>query len=96
LVPRTYDLPELLPETIAGQLETIAIGILRFDARLDASGLAVDYQSRGDMIEAVRALVLEGHLVEVSDLVLHDARMDVPHPTYELTGSTRHCAWGIV
>jgi hypothetical protein len=37
------------------------------------------------MTEAVRALLLDGHLVDVGDLVLHDAGMDVRHPTHELT-----------
>ncbi len=37
------------------------------------------------MTEAVRALILDGHLVDVGDLVLHDAGMDVRHPTRELT-----------
>ncbi|MFD2228070.1 DUF1612 domain-containing protein, partial [Microvirga arabica] len=43
------------------------------------------WQSRCDMTEAVRALLLDGHLVDVGDLVLHDAGMDVRHPTHELT-----------
>ena len=37
------------------------------------------------MTEAVRALLLDGHLVDVGDLVLHDTGMDVRHPTHELT-----------
>jgi hypothetical protein len=85
LVPKTYDLPDLPWETIAGRLEQVAIRILRLDARLEASGLAAGWQSRCDMTEAVRALILDGHLVDVGDLVLHDAGMDVRHPTHELT-----------
>jgi hypothetical protein len=61
------------------------ITILRFDARLEALGLSAGWQSRCDMTEAVRALMLDGHLVDVGDLVLHDAGMDVRHPTHELT-----------
>ncbi len=85
LTPRTYALPQLPWEQIAGRLEPITISILRFDARLEASGLAAGWQSRCDMTEAVRALLLDGHLVDVGDLVLHDAGMDVRHPTHELT-----------
>jgi hypothetical protein len=85
LVPRTYAVPELPWEQIAGRLEPITIAILRFDARLEASGLSAGWQSRCDMTEAVRALILDGHLVDVGDLVLHDAGMDVRHPTHELT-----------
>jgi hypothetical protein len=78
-------LPDLPWESIAGRLEQITIAILRFDARLEGSGLAAGWQSRCDMTEAVRALILDGHLVDVGDLVLHDAGMDVRHPTHELT-----------
>jgi hypothetical protein len=84
-VPRTYALPELPWEHIAGRLEQLTISILRFDARLEASGLGAGWQSRCDMTEAVRALLLDGQLVDVGDLVLHDAGMDVRHPTHELT-----------
>ncbi|HEU6442772.1 MAG TPA: RHE_PE00001 family protein [Microvirga sp.] len=82
---RTYDLPVLPWEKIAGQLEELSIAILRFDARVEASGLSDGWQSRCDMTEAVRAIILDGHLVDVGDLVLHDAGMDVRHPTHELT-----------
>jgi len=85
LTSRTYALPELPWETIASRLEPVTISILRFEARLEASGLAAGWQSRCDMTEAVRALLLDGHLVDVGDLVLHDAGMDVRHPTHELT-----------
>jgi len=80
-----YALPELPWERIAGRLEAITVRILRLDARLESSGLATGWQSRCDMTEAVRALILDGHLVDVGDLVLHDAGMDVRHPTHELT-----------
>ena len=33
----------------------------------------------------MRALILDGQLVDVGDLVLHDAGMDMRHPTHELT-----------
>jgi len=82
---RPYDLPDLPWERVAGRLEQVAIRILRLDARLEASGLAAGWQSRCDMTEAVRALILDGQLVDVGDLVLHDAGMDVRHPTHELT-----------
>jgi hypothetical protein len=85
LAPKTYDLPDLPWERIAGRLEQGAIAVLRLDARLEGSGLSAGWQSRGDLTEAVRALILDGQLVDVGDLVLHDASMDVRHPTHELT-----------
>jgi hypothetical protein len=72
-------------EKIAGRLEQVATTILRLGARLEASGLSGGWESRCDMTEAVRALLLDGHLVNIRDLVLHDAGVDVRSPTHELT-----------
>jgi hypothetical protein len=85
LIPCTYALPELPWEQIARRLEPITIAILRFDARLETSSLSSGWQSGCDMTEAVRALILDGRLVDFGDLVLHDAGMNVRHPTHELT-----------
>jgi len=83
--PKSYELPEIPWEMIVGRLEKIALEIKSFDARLEASGLSAGWQSRCDMNEAVRALILDGHLVDIGDLVLHDAGMDVRSPTHEIT-----------
>lgn len=84
LAPKIYELPEL-PWSLAGRLERTSVAVMHLDARLAASGLATGWQSRCDMIEATRALILDGHLVDVGDVVLHDAGMDVRSPTHELT-----------
>ncbi|WP_246179405.1 RHE_PE00001 family protein [Microvirga thermotolerans] len=84
LVPKTYDLPDL-PWSLAGKLERTSIAVTHLDARLAASGLAAGWQSRCDMVEATRALILDGHFVDIGDVVLHDAGMDVRSPTHELT-----------
>jgi len=83
--PKSYELPEIPWEKIVGRLERIALAVKDFDARLEASGLSAGWQSRCDMNEAVRALILDGHLVDIGDLVLHDAGMDVRSPTHEIT-----------
>jgi hypothetical protein len=84
LAPKIYDLPEL-PWSIAGRLERTSIAVTQLDAKLAASGLSAGWQSRCDMIEATRALILDGHFVDLGDVVLHDAGMDVRSPTHELT-----------
>src|SRR5690349_18953075 len=80
----TYVLPNL-PLGLAGRLERTTVIIMGFEARLAASGLSSGWQSRCDMIEATRALILDGHFVYIGDLLLHDAVMDVRSPTHELT-----------
>jgi hypothetical protein len=83
--PRSYELPEIPWEKIVGRLERITLAVKDFDARLEASGLSAGWQSRCDLNEAARALLLDGHLVDIGDLVLHDAGMDVRSPTHEIT-----------
>src|SRR3954464_11437104 len=83
LVPQTYDLPEL-PWSLAGRLERTTIAVMQLEARLAASGLSAGWQSRCDMLEATR-LILDGHFVDVADVVPHGAGMDVSSPTHELT-----------
>lgn len=63
--PKSYQLPEVPWEKIVGRLERIALEIKSFDARLEASGLSAGWQSRCDMNEAVRSLILDGHLVDI-------------------------------
>ncbi len=50
---------------------------MHLDARLEVSGLAAGWQSRCDMVEATWALILDAHFVDIGDVVLHDAGMDV-------------------
>jgi hypothetical protein len=84
LVAQTYDLPDLPWEKIASRVEQVATPLC-LDARLETSGLSAGWQSRCDMTEAVRALFLDAHLVDVGDLVLHDGEMNVRSPTHQLT-----------
>src|SRR3954471_5103148 len=81
----SHQLPDLPWESIGGRLEKVTMAVMRLDARLDSSGLSAGWQSRCDMTEAVRSLILDGHFVDIGDVVLHDAGMDVRSPTHELT-----------
>jgi hypothetical protein len=79
--PKSYELPEIPWEKIVGRLERIALAVKDFDAHLEASGLSAGWQSRCDMNEAARSLLLDGHLVDIGDLVLHDAGDIQPAPS---------------
>jgi hypothetical protein len=83
--PSHYDIPAVAWDGLTGRLERVAIDVVRLDARLEASGLGPGWQSRCDLTEAVKALILDGELVDLADLVLHDAGMDIRSPTHELT-----------
>ena len=69
----------LLPVTIATAAMT------RLDERLARSPVREGWIERQHFADACAALWLEGELVHVEDLVLHDAHMDIRTPTHELT-----------
>jgi Protein of unknown function (DUF1612)/HTH DNA binding domain len=59
--------------------------VARLDERLARSPVREGWIERQHFNDACAALWLEGELVHVEDLVLHDAHMDIRMPTHELT-----------
>jgi hypothetical protein len=59
--------------------------VARLDERLAKSPIREGWIARTHFSDACATLWLEGELVHLDDLVLHDARMDVRTPTHELT-----------
>ncbi|RUW31872.1 DUF1612 domain-containing protein [Mesorhizobium sp. M1A.F.Ca.IN.020.06.1.1] len=80
-----YDFGKLpldrLISPVAGATEVLT----RLDERLHRSPVREGWIERQNFADAVAALWLEGELVHIEDLVLHDAHMDVRAPTHELT-----------
>ncbi|MCV3739043.1 RHE_PE00001 family protein [Rhizobium sp. TRM96647] len=59
--------------------------LARLDERVLRSTIRAGFLERQDFHDAAASLWVDGELVHVEDLVLHDARMDVRTPTHELT-----------
>ncbi|NVP55282.1 RHE_PE00001 family protein [Mycoplana rhizolycopersici] len=59
--------------------------LARMDERVLRSTIREGFLQRQDFQDAAASLWVDGELVHVEDLVLHDARMDVRTPTHELT-----------
>jgi len=59
--------------------------LTRLDERLARSPVGEGWIQRMHFHDAAAALWLEGELVHLEDLVLHDAHMDIRAPTHELT-----------
>jgi hypothetical protein len=59
--------------------------LTRLDERLSRSPVGEGWIQRMHFHDAAAALWLEGELVHLEDLVLHDAHMDIRTPTHELT-----------
>ncbi|SDF01633.1 HTH DNA binding domain-containing protein [Bradyrhizobium brasilense] len=81
----SYDIPDPLPwSQIAGPLAAAEDALARLDERLAKSPIRDGWTSRTHFSDAAACLWLEGELVHLEDLVLHDAGMDVRAPTHEL------------
>lgn len=59
--------------------------VARLDERLATSPIAEGFRARNDFADACAALHLEGELVQLEDLALHDAAADVRTPSHALT-----------
>lgn len=70
---------------IAGPLVQAEDAVARLDERLARSPVREGFVERFHFHDAAAALWLEGELVHVEDVVLHDAHMDIRTPTHELT-----------
>ena len=81
-----YVLPDPLPwRALAGPLAAAEDALARLDERLALSSIREAWVSRTHVTDACADLWLQGELVHLEDLVLHDAGRDVRAPTHELT-----------
>ncbi|MCC8977027.1 hypothetical protein H8B01_42935, partial [Bradyrhizobium sp. Cham227] len=70
----SYDIPNPLPwSQIAGPLAAAEDALARLDERLAKSPIRDGWTSRTHFSDAAACLWLEGELVHLEDLVLHDA-----------------------
>lgn len=80
-----YELGNLPLETLIGPAARATEALARLDERLARSPVCDGWIERQHFADAAAALWLEGELVHLEDLVLHDAHMDIRLPTHELT-----------
>ena len=69
----------ILPAARAGEALT------RLDERIARSPIRNGFLERQNFADAIASLWIDGELVHLEDLVLHDARLDIRTPTHELT-----------
>src|SRR5258708_24799604 len=81
-----YQLPDPLPwAQLVAPLAAAEDALARLDERLAKSPIRDGFVARTHFTDAAACLWLEGELVHLEDLVLHDAGMDIRAPTHELT-----------
>src|SRR3954470_12133065 len=82
----TYVMPDPLPWSEPAAPRAAAEDCLaRLVERLGSSPIREGWTSRTHFMDACASLGLQGELVHLEDLVLHDAAMDLCAPTHELT-----------
>src|SRR5271168_3330109 len=81
-----YKFPIPLPwPAIVGPLGAAEDALSRLDERLRVSPIREGWIARTHFLDACASAWVDGELVHVEDLVLHDANMDIRWPTHELT-----------
>ena len=76
-----YVIPDPLPWTaLASPLAAAEDALARLDERLGSSPIREGWISRTHVMDACASLGLQGALVHLEDLVLHDAGMDQRAP----------------
>ncbi|MEP9373832.1 RHE_PE00001 family protein [Mesorhizobium sp. KR1-2] len=80
-----YQLDSLPLQALIAPVARTTEVLVRLDERLARSPVREGFLERAHFHDAAAALWLEGELVHLEDLVLHDAHMDIRSPTHELT-----------
>src|SRR5271170_8400927 len=85
-VSMAYKFQNPLPRpAIVGPLGAAEDVLSRLDERLRVSPIREGWIARTHFLDACASAWVDGDLVHVEDLVLHDANMDIRWPTHELT-----------
>ncbi|MDR6758762.1 hypothetical protein J2Y48_004070 [Mycoplana sp. BE70] len=85
MISMSYDLAKLPLQSLLRPLSDSGIALARLDERIARSSVGAGFLERAHFADACASLWLDGELVHLEDLVLHDATKDVRTPTHELT-----------
>ena len=80
-----YDLSKLPIQMLLRPLSDAGAAMARLDERVARSPVREGWIARLHFADACASLWIDGELVNLEDLVLHDAAHDVRTPTHELT-----------
>ena len=80
-----YDFGKLPLSTLIGPAFEVGIALARLDERIARSPVGQGWIERSHFADACASLWIDGELVHLEDLVLHDATKDIRTPTHELT-----------
>ncbi|NSL21683.1 RHE_PE00001 family protein [Agrobacterium tumefaciens] len=85
MISMVYDLAKLPISTLLRPISDVASALTRLDERIARSAVGEGFVERSHFTDACASLWIDGELVHLEDLVLHDATKDIRTPTHELT-----------
>ncbi len=80
-----YDLAKISMTALMRPAFDASIALTRLDERIARSPVGQGWIERQNFADACASLWIDGELVDLEDLVLHDATRDIRTPTHELT-----------
>ncbi len=80
-----YDLSKISMTTLVRPAFDAGVALSRLDERIARSPVGAGFLERQNFSDACASLWIDGELVHLEDLVLHDAFRDTRTPTHELT-----------
>ncbi|NSY46549.1 RHE_PE00001 family protein [Agrobacterium tumefaciens] len=85
MISMVYDLAKISMTALMRPAFDAGIALTRLDERIARSQVGGGFIERLHFTEACASLWIDGELVHLEDLVLHDATRDIRTPTHELT-----------
>ncbi|MBX4927142.1 RHE_PE00001 family protein [Rhizobium binae] len=85
MISMTYDLTKISMTALMRPAFDAGVALARLDERIACSPVGAGWIERTQFTDACASLWIDGELVHLEDLVLHDATKDIRTPTHELT-----------
>ncbi|MBU1315992.1 MAG: DUF1612 and helix-turn-helix domain-containing protein [Alphaproteobacteria bacterium] len=85
MISMAYDLAKISMSALMRPAFDASVALTRLDERIARSAVGAGFLERSQFTDACASLWIDGELVHLEDLVLHDATRDIRTPTHELT-----------
>ncbi len=85
MISMAYDLAKISMSALMRPAFDAGTALTRLDERIARSPVGAGWIERQNFADACASLWIDGELVHLEDLVLHDATRDIRTPTHELT-----------
>ncbi|WP_092990081.1 RHE_PE00001 family protein [Rhizobium sp. NFR03] len=85
MISMAYDIAKISMSALMRPAFDAGVALTRLDERIARSPVGQGWIERSHFADACASLWIDGELVHLEDLVLHDATKDIRTPTHELT-----------